>query len=145
MRRGAWGVLNGANRRASEERLRLELYPYLADWGTAHVHLITTAGLSSGRRYHPVLGTSSSDQEGFLPDFEAGVLRDEWRAEGSAGVELRAQRVFWSFVFLPYVVAHGGTATGVCDQCLPFQVSRYQASFGAALLLTFGVSFTRRE
>ena len=93
-----------------------------------------------------MFGTSdSTDQEGFLPNFDSGVLRNEWRAEASLGVELRRNRTFLSLIMMPYAVAHSGAASSICAECAPWQLESYQSSVGGAVFLSMGITFAHER
>jgi hypothetical protein len=148
MRRGNWGLLNKGHG-SSEQRVRLEAYPRLADLQRVRLNLISTLGVSTGKRFHPLSlpnrFAAPSCEYGCWPQFSPNsgdVFRDETRVEGSAGVELRQDNFFMSVVLMPYVVASASHLAPRCQDCSPdFQVQRFQSSFGAALFLTLGVSF----
>lgn len=154
-RSGAWGLLSLANRDSTEQRVRFEAYPRLVTWSEgARLNLISTLGVSTGRRFHPLAlpdrfapkDNDDSNDEGPMipvPEFPnyAYVYRNETRLEGSVGCEVRKQNVFGSLVLMPYAVTGSSHLLGVCKDCENWQIQRFRSNFGAALFFTVGVSF----
>jgi len=147
MRRGSWGALERENRFSTEQRLRLEAYPRLAQLAYVRLNLISSLGVSTGRRYHPLylpgrFRVPDDSSEGY-PELPLGpeILREETRLEASAGFELRQRHFFASVVLMPYVVTHAGQATGACGLCGNWKFDSYDASVGASLFISVGVSF----
>ena len=144
-RSGNWGLLATHNRQSSEQRLRLEAYPQLAQLHYLRVNLISTLGLSVGRRYHPLnlpLEFQSMDQFDEVPGptFDPQILRDETRLEASGGVELRQKYFFASVVLMPYVVTSAQRVSIDCRRCDRWQVDSFRQNFGAALYITLGTA-----
>jgi hypothetical protein len=155
VRRGTWGLETFANHRSSEQRLRFEAYPRIAQWsGRARLNLISTLGVSTGHRFHPLrdsarFGRSNpnggADEGPMIPTpdfaFHTYVYRDETRVDGSLGIELRQWRFYSSLVLMPYVVTSSGRPLGVCEGCGDWELQSFRSNFGATLFLTLGVSF----
>jgi hypothetical protein len=149
VRSGSMGLVQAGNRGSFEQRLRLELYPSLwrNDRGL-RLNLIATAGVSRGRRYHPLQVpsryTNQIEVQGPDPDprVDLSVQRDEVRAEASAGVELRDGELFLSGVLMPYVVTGAGAATGSCRTCDGYRFDGLRQPFGVALFISLGVTFS---
>ncbi len=145
LRSGNWGVLSTTNRQSSEQRVRLEAYPQLAKLHYLRVNLISTVGMSTGRRYHPLdLPAEFQRRDDFDevpgPSFDPQILRDETRLEASGGIELRQKYFFASFVLMPYVVTGAKRATVDCRQCDTWQVDGFRQDFGAALFVSLGTT-----
>jgi len=146
-RRGKWGALQRENQGSTEQRLRLEVYPRLAELPYVRVNLISSVGVSTGRRYHPFYlpdrfqGRDAASEAYPVPAFDPQVLRDETRFEATAGVELRQRNFFASFVLMPYVVTGTGQPTGTCAECDHWALQSYQSNIGASLFVSFGVAF----
>jgi len=146
LRRGSWGVLQRENRFSTEQRLRLEAYPRLAQLRYVRLNLITSVGFSTGRRYHPFylparFEPPDDSSEGYPElSIDPQILREETRLEASAGLELRQRSFFASVVLMPYVVTGAGRAAGSCGRCGDWQFHSYDSSIGAALFISVGVS-----
>jgi len=147
VRRGSWGVLERENRFSTEQRLRLEAYPRLAELRYIRLNLISSLGVSTGRRYHPFYLPNrfqpyDDSSEGFPgPTLDPQLLREETRLELSAGLELRQRRFFASIVLMPYLVTGAHQLTGSCGQCGEWQVQSYESRVGASLFISAGVTF----
>ena len=144
LRSGRWGMLDFDNRDSSEQRLRLEAYPRLATYPASRLNLISTLGISTGRRFHPSqlpgrFAGGRFDDPG--PNVDPRLLRDETRLEGSIGCEVRQKGFFASALFMPYVVTGSGNLTASCGSCEGWETERFRSSFGGALFLTLGISF----
>jgi len=148
LRSGDWGLLQMQNRTSTERRLRLEAYPRLGRLSDLRFNLISTFGASIGRRFHPSLLPNrfrDFENESIGPQFYPATLRDETRLEGSAGFELRHRGFFGSLVLMPYAVVASGHPASICEDCNQWQVARFHSNFGAALFVSFGMSFTSNK
>ena len=144
LRSGRWGLTDLENRYSNEQRLRLEAYPSLGKDESTRFNLISSLGASIGRRYYfsrPNSFAEAESDDEVLSLFNPRILRNETRIEGSLGAEMRRNHFFASLVLMPYVVARSSHFSAICRACTDWQPESIQANVGAALFLSFGVSY----
>lgn len=133
-------VLDDRIREQREVRLRLEMYPLLAQrWegpgDPFRFHAIVALGVSRGRHFH-AFNLETKD--------ELNLLRDEDRVEAVLGGELRVRRASFSLVAMPYYVTDASAPTalscgiahcaGVTDRTL----GSFSQSYGVSVVVSLG-------